>query len=233
MYNENLFQKYFDKRVHTGEFYYKEGGPVITISREHGCFARPIGEKLVEKFNKRIERTSTTKLWTLVTKEILEKSAAELKTDPKRVETVMDAEENNFFDEMLESLIDQYYVSNHIIIKTIQNIIRSYSFDGNVVIVGRASEAITANIAKSLHIKLIAPLEFRIKHIAEHHALTFKEAREKIKEIDKKRVEMMSYFGGDKPDNELYDLILNKAKFNDEEICDIIIKLAETKKFLA
>jgi cytidylate kinase len=226
----NVFAQYLSKVYKNREMPYKEGvGPVISITRNIGCFASPIAEKLVSKINNNLGNENKNRQWSWISKEILEKSAQELKTDPENIAPIFSAKEKSFFEDLATSFISKYYVSDSNIIATIKAVILSYAHVGNIVIVGRASQIISKEIKKSLHIKLIAPLEYRVKQIADKHHLEPKKAKKLVTDTDTQRTNFMKLFMGDTPELNFYDLIINRSKYSEDYIVDLIYKLAQDR----
>lgn len=225
MQKENLLVKYFSKYIHREEPR-REGGPIITISREYGCNAQEIAEALANVINNKHNGTRQARHWNIISKEILSRSAQELKTKPEKIEHIFNGKEMGFFDEVVGSVIKNYYVRNSSIIKTVKNVIHSYAWEGNAIIIGRAGCVIAADIVKSLHLRLAAPLEYRIKRIAEKYNISRKDAAEQVKQVDESRNSFMNFFTGTKPEMEFYDVIINRAKFGTESIVRIIHEMA-------
>jgi cytidylate kinase len=104
--------------------------------------------------------------------------------------------------------------------------------EGNVIIVGRGGVAITHDIARSLHVLLEAPLEWRTVRIAENYNISQEEAKKTALDIDKKRKEFREYFQGKGSDYTSFDLTINCMSFSIEEIMHIILRTAEIRKFV-
>ncbi len=226
MQKENLLVKYFSRYIQKDEPR-RTGGPLITISREYGCFAQEIAESLADALNRKSDGTHKTKPWNIISKEILSRSAEELKAKPEQIEHIFVGREMGFFEEVVGSVIKNYYVKNSTIIKTVKNVIRSYAWEGNVIVIGRASCVIAADIEKSLHIKLVAPLDYRIKRIAEKYRLSRKDAAVQVNHVDESRKLFMDFFAGSKPEMEFYDIIINRARFHKENIVGALYDMAE------
>jgi cytidylate kinase len=226
MQKENLLVKYFSRYIHDNEPH-RTGGPIITISREYGCFAQEIAEGLSDIINNKHNGINGKPQWNIISKEILSRSAEELQTKPEKIEHIFDGREMGFFEEVVGSVIKNYYVRNSAIIKTVKNVIRSYAWEGNAIIIGRASCVIAADIEKSLHVKLVAPHEYRVGRIAAKYNLSRKEASEQLRHVDESRQAFLNFFTGTKPEMEFYDLMLNRSHFSRENIIDIIYKTVE------
>ena len=81
---------------------------------------------------------------------------------------------------------------------------------GNVVIVGRGANIITAKLKNTFHIRLIASLEKRVEHIKELMDMNEKEALTYIKKEDENRKKYLkSYFHVDADDPLLYHMTIN------------------------
>jgi cytidylate kinase len=233
MEKENKFVKYLSKTLKPEEMPKKGGGPVITISRDHGCSAGFIAEKLVEKINEYYSSNKKHKKWSWISKEILEKSAEELRTKPEKIAHIFSGGEKSLLEDLSLSFIGKYYISDSNIIATIKKIIRGYAVEGNVVIVGRGSCVVAADIEKSLHLRLFAPLEWKIKKISERFGLTRKEALDLIKQTEFKRTEFMKLLLKSKPETDFYDLMINCESFSEDEIINLLFNLCREKKLIS
>ncbi len=201
----------------------KEPGPVVTLSRQYGCPSKPIAQALTQSINNYIEAKGKGKAWNWVNKELLEESARELKLDPTQLKYVFNYEERGFFDEILASQGTRYYASDKRIRKTIGRVIHSIAEDGNVVIVGRAGAALTRDIRKSLHIRLMASLPWRTERIMKMYDLGREQALRKIRETDRKRKKWMDYYYGRESDDSLFDLVYNCESLPEDMIVESIL----------
>ncbi len=228
---ENVFLKYMDEHAEQkdNKIIDIHEGPVITISRDYGCPGRRIGKYLTEIINQKLKREHKKEEWRLISKEILEESAKDLKLSSQHINDLQKYKNRSFFDHITEFFSSEYYLSDTKINNTIANFIHTAGTQGNVVIVGRAAEAITKNFKKSFHVKLIAPLNWRIDIISNSLNISKSEARKEIIEMDKRRNKFRHYFEGDKPDEEFYDAWFNCKEMTDDEIVELIIIIAETR----
>lgn len=105
----------------------------------------------------------------------------------------------------------------------VQAVIRRLKDWGNVVIVGRGSQVLLRDTPQVLHVKIIAPLEVRIKNIIEERNLQREEALRLILEKDKSAEEYLRRFYNVNWNNpELYHLILNTGFLSLEHGVEII-----------
>ena len=228
---ENLLLKYMSKGMGEGEAMQPCGSaPVVTISREFGCPSKLIAYMLSEALNKR-NVSGTTAKWHFLNKELLEESAKELELKPVDLNYLLSSIEKGLFEDILASF-SQTYVNNFKIRKTLFKITRSIAQKGNVILVGRGGAVVLKGCPNSLHIRLQAPLGWRIQSVAQLKSISQQEALNLIVETDKKRKALFELLLGEKFDTTLFDLIFNCERFSKEEIVASIIRIMELKKMI-
>lgn len=205
-------------------------GPVITISRECGCSGRLFAEKLTERINHKIN--NQTQNWKWVNKEILCLASKALRINPNQIKDLLKAEDKNFLEEIASSFTTKYYASDSRIKRVIKDVVRHLAVDGNVVIVGRGSEALTQDIQRSLHVKLYAPLRWKVNVISNRNKISEEEAEKLVVKTDKRRLKFVDDYLIKKQDKVVYDIDFNCAKFSQEEIIDMILKAIEIKSLI-
>jgi cytidylate kinase len=232
----DILFNYLNRRLHEDEgedkAVRKEAGPVVTISRQSGCSARRLTQKLVEELNKKARNREGAKEWDYINKELLEKAARELNVKPSEIAYVFKYQERNALGDIFASYANKYYKSDRKIRKTIADVIRSISAEGNIIVIGRGGVVLTKDIMKSLHISLEAPLEWRSLMISERYDLSFAEARKSVLEMDKKREKFRESFEGRNTDYTWFDVTFNRMSLTENEIIETIIKMMETKNLI-
>lgn len=229
---DNLLYEYFSDRIKDTEPLVKEPGPVITISREYGCQAGVIAQKVLEQLNQIAIKKGNKNPWKIVSKEILEKSAKALEMKKDDIEYVFNQESRSTIDEILSSFSSRFYKSDRHVKKTIRDVIRGIAAEGNVIIVGRSGFCITRDIPKSFHIRLVAPLKWRIEKISNKYNLTYERAQKEILEMDHKRKYFNNSIAGRNIEDFEYDLTINTSSLQVDEIVGIILKVADIKEFI-
>ena len=200
-------------------------GPVITISREVGCN----GLKLAKKIAKRLNSIQNTAKWRVLSKEIFLESAKELELKPESIKKIFKQTDKFIFDEILKAFSDKNYKSEKKIIKTIKEVIRSFAEEGYYIIVGKASHFIAHDIEKALHIRLHAPMEYRITNIMRNNNLTHEEADLFIQRVDKERISFRNALSGKQPEANIFDISFNRGTLPTKAIIDMIQFAAEKK----
>lgn len=230
---ENLLMKYFEARI-KNEADHKEPGPVITISREYGCPSKILAAMLVEKLRQTDRETPAHPfLWKWIGRELLEESAKDLKVDPKHINHIFDYQERSIIDDILAATRkDGSYKSDHAIKKSVGKVIRSMGERGHVVIVGRAGVVINRDIKKSLHVRLMAPLDWRITSTMQMLNLTREKALELITLKDANRKRFLEYYLGQKFHMQIFDVVYNCAYLSLEEITESIMATVINRKMI-
>lgn len=225
----NILLKYLEERLRAIKEPKPKGdtGPVITISRDFGCPANLVASDLAELLTNRGDPDKEP--WRVITKEILDESAKELGLEPEKIEYIFKFEKRSFFDEIIEAFSSKYYKSERKIRNTIRDVIHDFGERGRVIIVGRAGSTILQNISKALHVRLIAPLEYRIEGVSKRHQMSHRAAKKLTIEMDRKRAQLRNDFAGKRILDVDYDLVLNSKTLSSHEIVKIIEQAAELR----
>lgn len=228
---DNLFLKYMDDRYEktSHQEFGNKLGPVITISRECGCSANVIAEALTDKINQYYHNKGLKSSWRWISKEILAMAANELKIHPEKVKQLLDSKKKSVLSEFVDSFTDAYYAHGARIKKVTEDVVRSLAEQGSVVLVGRGSSIIAADIPGSLHIQLVAPLSWRISMMGLKKNLTLDESKKYVLRMDKMREDFKQNFltkGHEAPD---YDLSFNCKTLSVDQICEVILAVAIKK----
>lgn len=201
-------------------------GPVITISRFTGCDGREVAAALVAQLNLRY---NTTK-WRWIDKDIIYHAAHELKTDTNRVETYYQGMTMNDMSEMIMAFSGRF-VSDSSVKKAIREVVLSIAREGHAVIIGRGGVAITRDMTNALHIRLVAPLYWRVENVMKKKGMIIEKAEEYVIETDEKRNKMIVSFLDKKPLtlDYLFDSTLNRSSFSIDQLSALILEMYEAK----
>jgi cytidylate kinase len=230
---ENRLFEYMNKRI-GGDFIptgiIKEAGPVITISRQSGCGGSRIAWAICEELNqKKNQSVKTNGKWNFISREILLETAEKLNLDPMALRHVISDKDRGIMDQIVEALSSRSHKSDQKILKTVQQVIRQFGVNGNVIIVGRGGATICRDIKHSLHIRIEAPEEWRVAEIAKRLDFSKDYAKEYVRKQDAERELLVTKLLGRKPDNTAYDVIINSSHFTEKELADSIMHLAAIK----
>ena len=224
----NYLNKRFLEEKESITRFSKSPGPVITISRQVGCN----GLKLAKLLEIKLEKVNPLTDWKVLSKEILVASAIELNMDLDEVRNTMKQSDKYSFSEILKAFNDKNYKSERKITKTVIDTILKFATEGYCIIVGRDGHMITKDIEKSLHIRLIAPMDYRVKNIMENNQLTRIKAIEFINRVEKEREAFRKSIRPGFMQDELFDITINLEAFSDDEVLDLIRCAIDKKKLL-
>jgi len=135
-----------------------EKQPFVTLSREFGCEAVPAARRLAEILN---ERCHPVLPWVACDREILDQVARELHLQRQIVESMDDTRRDEMaelFDAILNRKVDE-----SLMFRKLAEVIRSLAAHGHAVIVGRGGYLITHDLNAGLHVRLVAPREWRVE----------------------------------------------------------------------
>ena len=228
---ENILREYLEKSFHEPDVERPCGtGPVVTISREFGCPSKPVAQLLAETINRRYNDAAGKK-WRFINKEIVESAAKELELNPTDINYMMSAGSRDLLSDVMASFSTSY-VSNHKMRKTIRKVIGELAQKGNLVIVGRAAVAVLQGCRQTVHVRLQAPLEWRIPEICRLRDVNPDAAVKLATETDQKRKSLIELVYGDKFTPYLFDLTFNCQTIKMPEIVETIMALMQSKKML-
>jgi cytidylate kinase len=225
----NALLEYLNKRLENKDVFSskkKNPGPLITISREVGCSGVKLAEKIASRLNKRHLGPD----WKVLSKEVFFQSAKELHMEPDRVKRIFKYSESYTLNEILNAFGNKKFKSERKVIKTVNEVIHSFAEEGFCIIVGRAAHIIAQDIQNALHVRLVAPCDYRIKVIMGKNHLNYEEAIDFINRVEKERKTFRKAIGKDATEDFLFDLFINRATFDDEKSIDLIEFAAQKKE---
>jgi cytidylate kinase len=219
---------YFDTR-YRAEMLGRSGdqsGPVITISRLTGCDGREVAASLVTQLNMRYNTTR----WKWVDKDIIYHAAHELKTDTQRVETYYKGLALSDVSQMIMAFSGSF-VTDSSVKKAIRDVVLTMAREGHIVIIGRGGVAITREMTNALHIRLVAPLYWRVENVMKKKDMLIDKAEEYIVDTDEKRHKLLVDFLDKKPQvlDYLFDATLNRNAFSIDQLSSLIVNMYEAK----
>lgn len=201
----------------------------ITISRQYGSGGGEIARLLTEKLG-----------WRLVDHEVVVGVARELGVSQEEAEAQ---------DERTESLITRLLAGMSLAYpnegtelaaspearaslyhQALRRVVEAAATEGNVVIVGRASQVVLGNRRDVFHARIVAPLDLRVVYVSRREGLTPQQARDRINRKDQDRVKSLQARFHRHPDEaSLYDLTVNTGVLSLGDAVDLICEALECK----
>lgn len=196
--------------------------PFVTISREGGAGGRTIGSRLVDRLN---ELDPGEPPWSLWDKGLVEKVANEHHISQEAIEA-LESSHKPWMQEFLAGLSMQADPADVRIYRMVGTAIRALAAQGRVVVVGRGGAFITRNMPGGVHLRLVAPTEFRIDAMARQLNIAREAAAEHVRQLDHQRAAFYKRFW---PKNtftpDAFTLTINTANADEQRAVECILPL--------
>jgi hypothetical protein len=198
---------------------YQTRFPCITISRQTGTRADVIGHKLVDILNSYSDDDRTQ--WTYFDKNLIEKVIEDHHL-PGILSKFMDDDKVHNLKNMVNEILGN--PSGQTFVRLVSETIWQIAKLGKAVIIGRGGNVITSRLPNVFNVRLVAPIDFRVKQAQEAYDFrTHQEAQEFIKKEDASRKNYLkSYFLKDIEDPLLYHLVINTSLLDFDETAELI-----------
>ncbi len=184
---------------------------MITISRQVGSSGTEIARGVAEKLN-----------YEYVDKEKIGKILADFGFGAPEVEK---------FDEKKPPLWDSLSVQRTKFLHSIQAAIYDFARKGQVVIVGRGGQVLLKNLPGTLHVRILAPFDLRVKRLVESERIDEKHAVRMLRQSDLDSAGYIhSFFNADWNDASLYDLLINTQKLSPATAVQLIIDAVHSRE---
>ncbi len=194
--------------------------PAITISRETGSGALSVASLIAEKLNVDCQGDPPCP-WTVFDRNLVAKILEDHKLSAA-TEAFMPEDTRFSLTDAFESLLGLHPGSWNLR-EYAKRTVQKLASGGNVILVGRGSAIVTANLSNVLHVRLVAPLDFRVRHYAEFRSISAAKATQEIREMDEARRRYLhSYFNADADDPLHYHLTLNTGRTGFQQTAQII-----------
>jgi hypothetical protein len=202
-------------------------GPVITISRAAGARGTHIAMDLV----KRLAQDNTLprrRPWTLFDQNLIQHVITEHHLPEKTAEFFPEDKTDEIRSVIAEML--GLHPGTHTTLMKMAETIRRLAKAGNVVIVGRGGNFLTADIALALHVRLVGSESRRVGNFARQSGLDHAAAAAEVARIDRARKHYIkSRFKKDIDDPLGYDLVLNTDDFDNGQAVSVILAAIHQK----
>jgi cytidylate kinase len=190
-------------------------GPTITLSRQFGCEAYPLADRL-----KALMEEKTGAMWTILDKALLEEMARSL--DVSEIVALGGWEKPRFLDDFFATFSPRWKTEkDHF--RRLTTDIAMLAAHGNAIIVGRGAAIITQSLSNCYHFRISGTLEFRIGSIAKRLGCNHAEAAETVAREEKRRDKFIrDFLDSDANDLSFYHLVFNNDKNSVERMARTI-----------
>ena len=194
--------------------------PVITISREAGAGGVTIAGLTAKLLNDAAQQKDTPP-WTVFDRNLVER-VIEDHDLPKALQRFMPEDVKPDVKDAVEELLGLHPSSWTLVQHTTQTILNLARL-GNVILVGRGANIITAKISHTVHVRLVAPKETRVHEMESLHGMTHAEALDFVNKTDRaRRRYVQRYFDTAIDDPLNYSLVINTGKVDFQTAAHLI-----------
>lgn len=206
-----------------------ESKPFITIEREYGCLGYDLGKKIVELLN---AEYPDGLVWAAYDKQVLDRVMQDMGLSESLAKTLTDDARQQMANVLSTSFSS--FPPQVAVYRKLAETVRMLAANGNVVIIGRAGNVITREMKGGYNVRIIAPMEYKIKNVMQIKGVDKKEAEKLVIDNTARRVNYIrEYVNFDILDPHNYHLILNAAKFSNDEMARIVIQGLKIKGHLS
>lgn len=183
--------------------------PVITISRQHGCYGAETALELAELLGKG---------WLVIHREILEAIANDSGVE-KQYLSQFDEKTIPWINEVINGFGKESF-NDSTFLKYLTKLTNSLANRGRVIIVGRGANFI---LKEGFHVRLVGSKETRIKNLMQVNKYSKDQATQEVEESDKHRKNYTyKLFGKEIDDPVFYDLMINIDNMKFSEVAKVI-----------
>jgi cytidylate kinase len=188
--------------------------PVVAITREPGCGAESVAERLCAELGMHLFD------W-----EVVEQIAQDARVSTELVSSIEKNPRSEFVDfggDLLSEFQKVYYFSSEEYLDSLKRVFLAIVVPGNAIIVGRGSNFFLPQ-DKRIGLCFVAPLSVRIQNLMKQLSLTEKAARKHISKLEAEHQKLVKkYFQADIRDPDHYHLVINTALIKPETIVQMI-----------
>ena len=190
----------------------------VTISRATGSGGHTIADKLASELQ---TRAPGARPWTVFDRNLVEK-VLEDHNLPTRLAQFLPEDRVSELEDMMQELLGAQPSSWRIVPQTSETILHLAEL-GNVIIVGRGANVITARLDHVFHVRLVGSLERRVARLMELDKLSRKAALVLVQKEDRGRQRYLrKYFRADIDDPLIYHLVINTDRFSEDQAARLI-----------
>jgi len=220
-------KQYAETHLHEGEGFRKGTiGPCITISREAGSGSGLIAERLIQMLKPLSKDREAS--WAVFDKNLIDKVLEDHHL-PSQIAKFLGEEKKSLLTQTMNEMLGVHPPLLKLYHKTTETILH-LAHIGNCIIIGRGANIITASLKNVFHVRLVAPLDLRIKNVQEFYGNSKSEAVDFVKKEDAKRNAFIKdHFNKNGEDPLLYHAVINTGYFSLDEVAKIIAESVRIK----
>lgn len=207
-----------------GESQHKDVAPFVTISRQAGAGGWSLAKLLVERLN---TIDPGERQWAAWDRELLERIAEEHHIPAALVESL--EHPRCWLEDLLSGISlsnDAASLDEYQVYRRVASTVRGLARAGRSVIVGRGAVYATNDLPGGVHVRLIAPVEYRIARVARLMKVPEAKAAAEIHRLDRHREAFhRRYWPGKALMAEVFTITFNAAAITEEQMVASVLPL--------
>lgn len=200
-------------------------GPFVTVSREFGCEGVLVANQIAASLT---GLNPSPAPWVMMGKEVLQDVAEQGGVAEEFVDA-LNTSRRSLIRQTVDTLLGKRpteFQAYEALAKTLIMLADA----GRVVLLGRGGAIACGTLERGFHIRLIAPLEYRVANIARRQDITRPEAEAIVVREQAARAALVQEFTGKELADPIhYHMIFNNAKMTGEEIARLAIEAIRKK----
>lgn len=202
---------------------------IITISRQYGAGGSEVAARVARELG-----------WRVVDNELVERVAARAGLTPDDV-ALREERVSTFIERLARTVVAATpelvvppeaggtapTLSEDDLVRVTERVVEEAAAEGKVVLVGRAAPAVLERERDAIHVKVVAPRDWRIRAVAERLDIPAEEAVNLTDETDRMRARYhRQHYKRDWNDAANYHLVLNTAALGLDGATQVIVQRA-------
>jgi cytidylate kinase len=189
----------------------RQGKLAITLSRQTGAGAWRVAEHLAEFLDHHAPVEGLP--WTVFDKSLIEKVLQDNNL-PAKLAQFLPEDRISALENIMQELLGLHPPHTTLLQQVTETILKLAEL-GNVILIGRGANVITAGLPRMFHVRLVGSMEKRVARVQARYHLEPKAAAEFIERADRGRQRYLKeHYGADIADPLLYDLVINTDRID-------------------
>jgi hypothetical protein len=198
----------------------------LTISRETCAGATTLGKHLLPMLDARLGEDGRS--WMFLDKDLITQ-ALNLHHLPERLADYLPEDRLSEIKGLIGEIVGLHpplWELEHRVTEAIHR----FAEHGSVIISGRAAHLITRDLPGGFHLRLVAPLESRIRRAQEIHPFNREEAETFIRDSDTARARhVQTHYEQDVSDPHTYDMVINTDRIPPATAAQLVMQAMEER----
>jgi cytidylate kinase len=204
--------------------------PFVTISRQPGAGGR-FGNLLAERLGEleMLRGARKTASWRCMDRELVERVARDHHMSARLIDALEESS-HSYVMEFLRGLRlrDGGPPSDLGVVRRMAETMRGLAHAGHVILVGLGGVFMTRNMPGGIHVRLVAPRDFRVRNIARMDGISRTAARERVHHLDEQRIGYYrSFWPNDLLSDELFHLTMNSSVMTEPQMANCVVELVK------